>query len=379
MSEKTYGTVITSSGAALIAACILNGTKLPITNAAVGDGGGTYYQPTVAQTELKNKKWEGEIANATISTTTANMIDVKIIVPADVGGFIIREAAIYSEDGTLIAVCNTPDTEKVAISEGVSGKLVMLMHLIVADISVLEFTINPSLDMVSAEDMAAAISDHNSSENSHQDIRAALSNKVTINGGEIIDTMNNAIQPGRWTVAVPGSAPGNPPELQNVGTLFGFLDVYVQNNATWLMQIFSPADNYGYAKALYIRKNINNGGWTDWYCFATVTPPQQFDLPLVDGWEIKNYAKYWKNQEGEVSLFFRIGKSSGEIAQGVISTLPVGFRPAVPVHAAAIAYPSLYTALLVVGTDGTITIFCNYAESGDEGSFCGSVSFVAYG
>ena len=48
MPEKTYGTVITSSGAALIAACILNGTKLPITDAAVGDGGGAYYQPTVA-------------------------------------------------------------------------------------------------------------------------------------------------------------------------------------------------------------------------------------------------------------------------------------------------------------------------------------------
>lgn len=118
MPEKTYGTVITSSGAALIAACILNGTKLPITDAAVGDGDGAYYQPTVDQTELKNKKWEGEIASATISTTTANMIDVKIIVPADVGGFIVREAAIYSEDGTMIAVCNTPDTEKVAIEIG---------------------------------------------------------------------------------------------------------------------------------------------------------------------------------------------------------------------------------------------------------------------
>lgn len=191
--------------------------------------------------------------------------------------------------------------------------------------------------------------------------------------------MDNAILPGRWTVAVPGNAPGNPPELQGGDTLFGFLDVWEQGGPSWLMQIFSPADSATYAGFVLVRKNINNAGWTAWYRFATTTTPQQFDLPLADGWEIKNYAKYWKNQEGEVSLFFRIGKSSGEIAQGVISTLPVGFRPAVPVHAAAIAYPSLYTALLVVGTDGTITIFCNYAESGDEGSFCGSVSFVACG
>jgi len=170
MPEKTYGTVITSSGAALIAACILNGTKLPITDAAVGDGDGAYYQPTVDQTELKNKKWEGEIASATISTTTANMIDVKIIVPADVGGFIVREAAIYSDDGTMVAVCNTPDTEKVAIDEGVSGKLTLLMHLIVADTSVLQFVINPSLDTVSEEDLAAAIDAHNEDPEAHPDI-----------------------------------------------------------------------------------------------------------------------------------------------------------------------------------------------------------------
>ena len=75
----TYGTVITNAGAALIAECILNGTKLPITEAAVGDGNGEPYSPTPAQTELKNEKWRGEIVSATISTTTANMIDVKTV------------------------------------------------------------------------------------------------------------------------------------------------------------------------------------------------------------------------------------------------------------------------------------------------------------
>ena len=68
----TYGTVITNAGAALIAECILNGTKLPITEAAVGDGNGEPYSPTPAQTELKNEKWRGEIVSATISTTTEN-------------------------------------------------------------------------------------------------------------------------------------------------------------------------------------------------------------------------------------------------------------------------------------------------------------------
>lgn len=57
-----YGTIITTKGAALIAGCILNGTKLVISKAAAGDGGGTYYQPAVDQTALINEKWRGEIA-----------------------------------------------------------------------------------------------------------------------------------------------------------------------------------------------------------------------------------------------------------------------------------------------------------------------------
>ena len=38
--EKKYGTRITTAGAALITDCILAGTKLKITRAAAGDGGG---------------------------------------------------------------------------------------------------------------------------------------------------------------------------------------------------------------------------------------------------------------------------------------------------------------------------------------------------
>ncbi len=203
-NERTYGAKITNAGSALIADCILNGTQLSITEAAVGDGGGAYYQPTVDQTELKNETWRGEIASATVSATTANMIDVKIVVPADEGGYTVREAAIYSADGTMIAVCNTPDTEKVAISEGVSGQLTILMHLVVADTSVMQFVINPSLDTVSADDLAAAIQAHNEDPEAHPNLIARIdaithtisilpsqSGSLTYNGNEQSPTWNN--------------------------------------------------------------------------------------------------------------------------------------------------------------------------------------------
>lgn len=180
-------------------------------------------------------------------------------------------------------------------------------------------------------------------------IDAALSNKVSINGGEINDTMNNVIQPGRWTVAVPGNAPGNPPELQHGGTLFGFLDVYVQGSPSWIMQVFSPADNVTYVGNVFIRKNINNAGWTNWYCFATATPPQEYDLPLATG--ITNItgttSRYWKNQDSTVHVEISVQSASELAREALIGTLPVGFIPAK--NQPRIATPGAFVTILTTG------------------------------
>lgn len=176
--EKKYGTKITTLGASRITACILAGTKLKITQAAAGDGGGGYYVPTVDQTELVGELWRGPIVSAVQNATVPNMLDVKIVIDDSVGNFVCREMGLYSEDGALIAVCNTPDTEKVAISTGVDGRLTMVMHIVVADSSVLEFTIIPSLDVVSREDMELAIAEHNTDPASHADIRQAIPEAV---------------------------------------------------------------------------------------------------------------------------------------------------------------------------------------------------------
>lgn len=176
--EKRYGTKITTLGASRITACILAGTKLKITQAAAGDGGGGYYVPTVDQTELMGELWRGPIVSAVQNPTVPNMLDVKIVIDDSVGNFICREMGLFSEDGVLIAVCNTPDTEKVAISTGVDGRLTMVMHIVVADSSVLEFTIIPALDVVSREDLERAISEHNTDPASHADIRQAVPDAI---------------------------------------------------------------------------------------------------------------------------------------------------------------------------------------------------------
>lgn len=152
-----YGTIITDAGATAIAAASLAGEKLPVVWAAVGDGSGEKTAPARSQTALVHELWRGEIAFAEINPQTPNMIDVKFVLPDDVGGFTIRELGLFSPEGVLVAVGNTPDTEKASIFQGISGRLTVTVHLLVADASVLEFVINPALDMVSREELDTAL------------------------------------------------------------------------------------------------------------------------------------------------------------------------------------------------------------------------------
>ena len=174
VATAKYGTVINAIGSAKIADCILNGKKINITAAAVGDGGGAYYKPTREQVALKNECWRGEIAYARINEANPNMIDVKFIVPADVGGFTIREVALIDADGDTVAIGNTPDAEKIAVTDGVSFPITMVMHILVDDASVVSFSINPDLDTVSREEMEQAI------KNYYAGVGSALIRPITI-------------------------------------------------------------------------------------------------------------------------------------------------------------------------------------------------------
>lgn len=149
---RKYITIVTDRGKEKIAAAALVGQKVNIVTAAVGDGGGAYYMPTPDQNELRGEKWRGDIATKRINEDSPNMIDVKVVVPRDVGGFTVREMGIFDDEGDLIAVCNTPDTEKAIILEGIAATLSLIMHIVVVDATVLEFKIDPTLDPVSQED-----------------------------------------------------------------------------------------------------------------------------------------------------------------------------------------------------------------------------------
>ena len=125
--ERKYKTMVTDLGNQKLAGYTLDGPKINITTAVVGDGGGSYYIPTPDMTEIKNEVWRGEIAEKKVNAVSPNMVDVKIVLDGTVGGFTVREVGLLDDSGNLIVVSNFPDTAKALILDGIASKLTLCM------------------------------------------------------------------------------------------------------------------------------------------------------------------------------------------------------------------------------------------------------------
>ena len=156
-NDSKYKTIVTDTANEKFAKYTLGGPKVNIVTAVVGDGNGAYYMPTSDMTAIKNEVWRGKSAKQEINALSKNMVDVKIILDGNVGGFTIREVGLLDEEGDLIVICNFPATPKALILEGVPSKLVILLHTLFANVDAVQFNVDPSIDHVTLEDLETAL------------------------------------------------------------------------------------------------------------------------------------------------------------------------------------------------------------------------------
>lgn len=150
---STYFTVVTDSGTRKMLEALDKGEKLSITEFAVGDGGGRFYTPATNAKELKNEVWRGPVNACYISEESENLLIIESVIPSDTGGFTIREMGVFDKNGTLIAICNTPDTQKVKVSDGVVHELDLSMEIALANADSVELIVDPTVVMATKKDI----------------------------------------------------------------------------------------------------------------------------------------------------------------------------------------------------------------------------------
>lgn len=140
-----YFAILTNQGAARLANAAALGTKLNLTQMAVGDANGTLPTPDPAQTKLINQKRIAPLNLLTVDPANTSQIIAEQIIPENEGGFWIREIGLYDEDGILIAVANCPETYKPQLQEGSGRTQTIRMILIVSSTSAITLKIDPSV------------------------------------------------------------------------------------------------------------------------------------------------------------------------------------------------------------------------------------------
>lgn len=151
--ENTYFAIVTDSGTKKMFEALNEEKKVSIAEFAVGDGGGTAYLPTKEMEALKNEVWRGSVKSCYVSEESENLLITESVIPSDVGGFTIREMGIYDTEGTLIAICNTPETQKVKIADGVVHEMTLSMEIALSNTDSVELIVDPAVVTATKKDV----------------------------------------------------------------------------------------------------------------------------------------------------------------------------------------------------------------------------------
>ncbi|HGF6514345.1 TPA: phage tail protein [Yersinia enterocolitica] len=137
--------LLTNIGAAKLANATALGTRLEITQMAVGDGGGTLPTPSPAQTQLVNEQRRAALNMLTIDPINTSQIIAEQVIPEAEGGWWIREIGLLDKDGDLIAIANCAETYKPLMQEGSGRTQTIRVVLIVSSTAAVTLKIDPSV------------------------------------------------------------------------------------------------------------------------------------------------------------------------------------------------------------------------------------------
>ncbi|EBI5222141.1 phage tail protein [Salmonella enterica] len=163
MSAK-FKTVITTAGAAkLAAATVPGGKKINLNVMAVGDGGGKLPVPDAGQTQLVNEVWRHTLNKISQDNRYSNYIVAELVIPPEVGGFWMRELGLYDDEGTLIAVANMAESYKPELAEGSGRAQTCRMVIIVSSVESVELSIDSTMVMATQDYVDDRLAEHEKS------------------------------------------------------------------------------------------------------------------------------------------------------------------------------------------------------------------------
>lgn len=156
MSDKKYSAFLTAAGVEKMTAAAVSGVPVNFSVMAVGDGGGDVVIPNPMQGSLINEVYRSPLNRLIIADDAANIIRAEMVMLPQTGGFWLREAALYDDEGVCLAVASLPPSYKPQLTEG-SGRLHSVnLWIAVSNTAGVELKADPSVILATVEEVNRA-------------------------------------------------------------------------------------------------------------------------------------------------------------------------------------------------------------------------------
>ncbi|MEW5715093.1 phage tail protein [Pseudomonas sp. SB113] len=185
--NSQFFAILTAVGEAKQANAAALGTSWTFAQMAVGDANGTDPIPSRTQTKLINERRRAPLNQVKVDPTNASVIIAEQIIPESVGGWWVRELALYDADGDMVAVANCAPTFKPLLTQGSGRTQVIRINLIVSSTANIELKIDPSVVLATREYVDTVVVEALSKLDYKHSVLVATTANIVLSGIQTID------------------------------------------------------------------------------------------------------------------------------------------------------------------------------------------------
>ncbi|NIG47353.1 phage tail protein [Klebsiella sp. Ap-874] len=154
-----YSAILTRIGLERMAAAAITGDPVDFAEMAVGDGSGTPREPDPERSALVNEVYRSPLNRLVIADKGKNIIRAEMVIPPQVGGFTLREAALLDRDGYCLAIASLPESYKPLLVEGAGRVQAVNIWIAVSNTDNVQLTADLSVVMATAAEVEQAKSE----------------------------------------------------------------------------------------------------------------------------------------------------------------------------------------------------------------------------
>lgn len=185
--NSQFFAILTATGEAKQANADALGIPWKLTGLGVGDANGTDPIPDRAQKKLINERRRRPLNQLSVDPANPNIIVAEQIIPADEGGWWIREIGLYDADGDLVAVANCAPSYKPLMSQGAGRTQVVRMNFIVSSAANVVLKIDPDVVLASRKFVTESIAEAINKQDQKQSVLVATTGPIQLAGALTID------------------------------------------------------------------------------------------------------------------------------------------------------------------------------------------------